>query len=95
MLDIQEATRTGKSGREYKQFFVDGKLVGCDCDEARAVTVAKYHFKPCHHMAGRAPMVTPVVEQEPITVQEYPHSCELCGRRTRGLFPVCWICAGA
>lgn len=93
MLDIQEAIRTGKSGRTYKQYFLDGKLVGCGCDQA--VALASYGHSPCCHMTGRKSLVFPVVEQAPITAQEHPHSCELCGRRTRGLFPVCWICAGA
>lgn len=90
MLDIQEATRTGKSGREYKQFFVDGKLVGCDCDEARAVTVARYNFKPCHHMIGRTALVMPmVVEQEHVAL-----SCEICGAYTYKPDGVCGKCYG-
>lgn len=90
MLDIQESERTGKSGRTYKQYFLDGKLVGCGCDQA--VALAPYGNKPCCHMTGRKALVMLEVSQEPATPRP---SCELCGRETRGIFPICWICAGA
>lgn len=88
MLDIQEASRTGKSGRTYTQFFMDGKLVGCDCDEARAITVAKYGYKPCGHMTGRKSLVFPVVEQREAV------SCDICGRLTYKADGVCGKCYG-
>lgn len=90
MLDIQEATRTGKSGRAYKQFYVDGKLVGCDCDQARAITIEKYGFKPCAHMTGRKVLVLPVVEQS----ARVAVSCEMCGRWTYKPDGVCGTCYG-
>lgn len=92
MLDIQEATRTGKSGRTYKQFFMDGKLVGCDCDEARAVTIEKYGFKPCHHLAGRKPLVMPVIDSQP--APRVAVSCEICGSWTYKPDGVCGKCYG-
>ncbi len=62
MLNIQEAERTGKSGRTYKQYFVDGKLVGCGCDQA--VALAPYGNKPCCHMTGKKVLVT-ALENDP------------------------------
>src|SRR5438552_1972142 len=47
---IERRERTNSRGETYSQYFRDGKLVGCGCAEAVAVTIEKYNFKPCSHI---------------------------------------------
>lgn len=49
---IIERQRTNSKGVTYSQWFADGKMVGCGCDEAKAVHTPKYNFKPCKHMTA-------------------------------------------
>ncbi len=54
-----------------------GRMIGCTCDEAKAVHVAKYNFKHCHHM---------LEWNEPKL-----NSCLLCGYLTKGV--ICFRCS--
>lgn len=39
-----------KPGTVHTMTIRNGKAVGCDCDERKAVGIEKYGFKACHHM---------------------------------------------
>ncbi len=97
MIDtIEIREHTGRSGKTYPQWFdSDGKMVGCGCDEAKAVTVEKYHMKPCHHrLAYNAALeaitggdVMPHIEDELRSRALSYEGCDFCGKNHKS-----WNC---
>jgi len=88
---IERRERTNSKGETYSQYYRDGKLCGCGCAEALAVTIEKYNFKPCKHV--RDAQATEAITGDDLTVHvqdELRNSCCLCGRETKGV--ICWRC---
>jgi hypothetical protein len=48
--EIEIASRSRENVTHTLFLDEKGKAVGCTCDEAKAVHIAKYNFKPCSHM---------------------------------------------
>jgi hypothetical protein len=93
-LDIERRQRTNDKGDTYSQYFLDGKMVGCGCAEAQAVTIEKYNFKPCKHLrdanATQAITGEDVVQHIEDDLRSRALSyegCDFCGRNHKS-----WNC---
>lgn len=89
---VEMRYRTNSKGQTYPQWYDEnGKMVGCGCDEAKAVTVEKYNMKPCHHRREYNAALEAI-----LTVDLEPHveddlrsyqGCDFCGRNHKS-----WNC---
>lgn len=72
---------TNSKGQHYPQWFNEaGEMVGCGCDEARAVTIEKYNMKPCHHRVEHNGMLHSITGVDLVAhiTDEY-EGCDYCG----------------